>query len=159
MSPETSSANEPLSQTLALQKPVNVLIRTLLKTPGLSSGIGKRLMTLHVVGRKSGRHLDIPVAYTAHEGRIYVGTAFAWGKNLRTGEPLDVTFKGKRRTADVEVVKDETGVVALLDLMCRDNHQFASFNKIGLDAGGNPVPDDMRKAWEHGARVFRLTLR
>jgi hypothetical protein len=159
MSPETSSANAPLAQPMAIQKPMNAVIRTLLKTPGIASGIGKRLITLHVVGRKSGKHMDLPVAYTKHEGLILVGTPFAWGKNLRTGEPLEVTYKGKLRTADVEVAKDETDVVALLDVMCRDNRQFAKFNKIGLDAAGNPVADDLRKAWEHGARVFKLTLR
>jgi hypothetical protein len=144
---------------MAIQKPMNAVIRTLLKTPGIANGIGKRLITLHVVGRKSGKHMDLPVAYTNHEGLILVGTPFAWGKNLRTGEPLNVTYKGKLRTADVEVAKDETDVVALLDVMCRDNRQFAKFNKIGIDAAGNPVTDDLRRAWEHGARVFKLTIR
>jgi hypothetical protein len=143
---------------MAIQKPMNVMIRTLLKTPGIANGVGKRLITLHVVGRKSGKHIDVPVAYTKHQDAILVGTPFAWGKNLRTGEPLKVTYKGKLRTADVHVAKDETDVVALLDVMCRDNHQFAKFNKVGFDAAGNPVPDDMRRAWEHGARVFKLTL-
>jgi hypothetical protein len=143
---------------MAIQKPMNVVIRTLLKTPGIANGVGKRLITLHVVGRKSGKHIDVPVAYTKHQDAILVGTPFAWGKNLRTGEPLNVTYKGKLRTADVYVAKDETDVVALLDVMCRDNHQFAKFNKVGFDAAGNPVPDDMRRAWEHGARVFKLTL-
>ncbi|HTJ68753.1 MAG TPA: hypothetical protein VL551_14555 [Actinospica sp.] len=159
MSPETNSANAPLAQTMVIQKPLNALIRTLLKTPGISGGVGKRLITLHVVGRKSGKHIDIPVAYTLHEGGILVGTPFAWGKNLRTGEPLQVTYKGKPRTADVVVAKDETDVVALLDVMCRDNRNFAKFNKVGFDAAGNPVPEDMRNAWQHGARVFKLTLR
>ena len=159
MTPQSSPADAPVAQTMAIQKPMNVVIRTLLKTPGIASGIGKRLIILHVVGRKSGKHMDLPVAYTNHEGLILVGTPFAWGKNLRTGEPLEVTYKGKPRTADVEVAKDETDVVALLDVMCRDNHNFAKFNKVGFDSAGNPVPDDMRKAWEHGARVFKLTIR
>ena len=143
---------------MAFQKPMNAVIRTLLKTPGISSGIGKRLITLHVVGRKSGKHMDVPVAYTNHENAILVGTPFAWGKNLRTGEPLGVTYKGKPRTADVYVAKDETDVVALLDAMCRDNRNFAKFNKIGFDTTGNPDPADLRRAWEHGTRVFKLTL-
>jgi hypothetical protein len=159
MSPETSSANEPLAQTLALQKPMNVLIRTLLKTPGVANGIGKRLITLHVVGRKSGKQIDVPVAYTQYEGSILVGTPFAWGRNLRTGEPLNVTYKGKLRTADVYVAKDESEFFPLMDVMCRDNHNFAKFNKVGFDAAGNPNPADLRRAWEHKARVFKLTLR
>jgi deazaflavin-dependent oxidoreductase (nitroreductase family) len=144
---------------MALQRMTNVVMRGLLNTPVISSGIGKRLITLHVVGRKSGKHYDVPVAYLDHEGAILIGTPFAWGKNLRTGEPLEVRYKGKRRTADVEVVKDETGVVALYDVICRGNHAFARFNKVRLDASGNPDPGDLRAAWENGGRVFKLTLR
>jgi deazaflavin-dependent oxidoreductase (nitroreductase family) len=144
---------------MALQRMTNVVMRGLLSTPVISSGIGKRLITLHVVGRKSGKHYDVPVAYLDHEGAILIGTPFAWGKNLRTGEPLEVQYKGKRRTADVEVVKDETGVVALYDVICRGNHAFARFNKVRLDASGNPDPGDLRAAWENGGRVFKLTLR
>ena len=144
---------------MPLQNMNNAIVRGLLSTPGIANGIGKRLITLYVVGRKSGKHYTVPVAYTSHDGKIVIGTPFGWGKNLRTGEPLEVKYKGKKRTADVEVVKDETGVVAMYDVICRDNHQFARFNKVQLDKTGNPDPGDLRDAWEHGARVFKLTLR
>ena len=43
--------------------------------------------------------------------------------------------------------------------MCRDNPQFAKFNKIGLDADGTPKADDLHAAWAAGARSFVLTPR
>ena len=144
---------------MALQSLSNAIVRGLLNTPGIASGIGKRLITLYVVGRKSGKHYTVPVAYLNHDGKLIIGTPFGWGKNLRTGEPLEVKYKGRRRTADVEVVQDETGVVALYDVICRGNHAFARFNKVRLDASGNPDPGDLRAAWENGGRVFKLTLR
>ena len=144
---------------MALQSLSNAIVRGLLNTPGIASGIGKRLITLYVVGRKSGKHYTVPVAYLNHDGKLIIGTPFGWGKNLRTGEPLEVKYKGRRRTADVEVVRDETGVVALYDLICRANRQFANFNKVRIDAAGNPDANDLRAAWENGARVFKLTLR
>ena len=144
---------------MALQSLSNAIVRGLLNTPGIASGIGKRLITLYVVGRKSGKHYTVPVAYLNHDGKLIIGTPFGWGKNLRTGEPLEVKYKGRRRTADVEVVQDETGVVALYDLICRANRQFANFNKVRIDAAGNPDANDLRAAWENGARVFKLTLR
>lgn len=163
MSSQTPSApaGTPRAQTMALQRLANSFVRGLLATPGVASGIGKRLITLHVVGRKSGRRFSIPVAYARQEGtdEILVGTPFGWGRNLRTGEPIEVTYKGRRRTADVEVVKDETGVVRLYDVICRDNHNFARFNKVGLDKAGNSDPADLRRCWESGARVFKLKLR
>lgn len=161
MSSETSSApaQGPRVQTMALQGVMNVFMRGLLSTPGIANGIGKYLVTLHVVGRKSGRHYSIPVAYTPHEGALLIGTPFTtWSKNLRTGQPLEVKYKGRRRTADVEVVDDEAGVVTLFGVMCRANRNFANFNKVRLDKDGNPNEDDLRAAWQSGARAFKLTL-
>ncbi|HEV2953041.1 MAG TPA: hypothetical protein VG015_03000 [Candidatus Dormibacteraeota bacterium] len=125
----------------------------------MSRAIGKRLITVYVVGRKSGRHYDIPVAYTQHDGGLVVGTPFAWGRNLRTGEPVEVRLRGRRRTADVQVFSDEAGVVEQYGIIARDNHQFAKFNMIGIGPDGSPNPDDLHLAWAGGARAFRLTPR
>lgn len=161
MSSQTPSAaaGKPQAQTMALQGLANTVIRGLLATPGVAAGIGRRLITLHIVGRKSGKRYSIPVAYSRHDDKILVGTPFGWGRNLRTGEPIEVTYKGRRRTVDVEVFKDETDVVRLYDVICRDNHNFARFNKVNMDKAGNPDPADLRQAWEGGARAFLLSLR
>lgn len=153
----TPATLAPRAQTLAVQGFVNRIIRGLLRTPLLSQLIGSRLVTLYVVGRKSGRHYAVPVAYTRHEGDLLVGTPFGWGRNLRTGEAVEIRLKGRRRVADVQVLADEPGVVDAYAVMARDNHNFAKFNKIGLDSGGNPVPQDLHLAWAAGARAFRLT--
>ena len=46
---------------------------------------------------------------------------------------MHIRLAGKRRSADVPVVTDQTGVVGHFASMARDNHQSARFNKIGLD--------------------------
>jgi hypothetical protein len=84
---------------------------------------------------------------------------FAGARNLRTGEPVHIRLAGKRRSADVQVVADETGLVEHFASMARDNHQFARFNKIGLDQRGDPRPGDLHLAWAAGARVALLTAR
>jgi hypothetical protein len=121
--------------------------------------MGSRLVTLYIVGRKSGRRYTIPVAYTRDKGDLLIGTPFGWGRNLRTGEPIEILLKGRRRQADVRAFTDEADVVGLYATMCRDNKQFAKFNKIGFDASGKPEPDDLHMAWMAGARAFRLTPR
>jgi deazaflavin-dependent oxidoreductase (nitroreductase family) len=153
------SEQSPRAQTLALQGLANWTVRGLLRTPLLCRVLGSRLITVYVVGRKSGRHYSVPLAYTRHDGIILIGTPFAWGRNLRTGEPVEIRFKGRRRRADVQAFTDEADVVGLYTVMARDNHQFAGFNKIGLDQSGNPSPADLHLAWAAGARAFRLTLR
>jgi len=157
--PGGQSATAVRAQTLPLQGLVNRVIRGLLRAPLLGRLVGKRLITVYLVGRKSGRHYAVPVAYTRRDGTLLVGTQFAWVRNLRTGEPVDIRLDGKRRSADVQVVADETGVVEHLAMMARDNHQFARFNKIGLDRRGAPRPGDLHLAWAAGARVVLLTPR
>jgi deazaflavin-dependent oxidoreductase (nitroreductase family) len=113
---------------------------------------------VYVVGRKSGRRYAVPVAYTPHDGTLLIGTPFGWGRNLRTGQPVDIRIKGKRRPADVQVATDSAGVVELYAVMARDNHQFAKFNSIGIDPTGDPDPTDLHLAWASGARAVRLLL-
>ncbi len=144
---------------MKLQNVANRIVRGLLATPGISRGIGSRLVTLYIVGRTSGRHYTLPVAYLNHGGKLLFGTPFAWGRNLRTGEPIEIRLQGRRRPADVEVFTDEPSVVEHYATMCRDNAQFAKFNKISLDAAGTPDPADLHAAWAAGARSFLLTPR
>ena len=153
------AAAGPRAHTLPAQGLVNRLVRGLLRTPVLCRLIGRRLITLYVVGRKSGRHYAIPAAYTAHDGSLLVGSQFAWARNLRTGEPVDVRLAGKRRTADVEIFTDEASVVERYAVIARDNRGFAKFNKIRFDRQGNPSVADLHLAWGAGARVARLTPR
>jgi hypothetical protein len=129
----------------------------LLRTPLLCRLVGRRLLTVYLVGRKSGRHCAVPVAGTRRNGSLLAGTQSAWARNLRTGEPVHIRLAGKRRSADVHVVADETGAVGHLALMARDSHRFARFNKIGLDQRGDPSADDLHLAWAAGARVALRT--
>jgi deazaflavin-dependent oxidoreductase (nitroreductase family) len=147
------------AKTLPIQGPVNSMIRGLLHTPLLARIVGRRLVTLYVVGRRTGRHYAVPVAYTRHEDNLLVGSQFAWIRNLSNIEPVHIRLSGKRRQADVQVLTEEAAVVDHLALMAKDNHQFAKFNRIGLDRDGNPSSDDLRLAWAAGARVAILTPR
>lgn len=149
----------PRAQTMAMQNVGNRIVRGMLRTPLLCRLAGSRLVTLYIVGRKSGRHYTVPVAYTRSEGDLLIGTPFGWGRNLRTGEAVAIRLKGRRRLADVEVFTDERAVTDAYGVMCRDNRTFAKFNGVGLDAAGNPDQTDLHLAWAAGARAFRLTPR
>jgi len=144
---------------LRFQSLANLVTRGLMRTPLVSRGIGQQLVTLYVIGRSSGKRYSIPVAYTEHEGRLLIGSPFPWVRNLRTGEPLEVLYKGRRRTADVEVVADEAAVVGYYTVMCRANRTFANFNQIELDGDGSPNPSDLHAAWRSGGRAILLSLR
>ncbi len=136
-----------------------MIIRGLLRAPLLSRAVGRRLVTIYVVGRKSGRRYAVPVAYTQKNGSLLVSSQFAWARNLRTGDPVRIRLRGDLRTADVRVLTDEAGVADHLATMARDNHQFAKFNRIRIDENGNPVPEDLHLAWTAGARAAELAPR
>jgi deazaflavin-dependent oxidoreductase (nitroreductase family) len=144
---------------MRLQGLVNRVVRGLLRTPLFCRAIGKALITLYLVGRKSGRRYTVPVAYVSHDGALLFGTPFGWGRNLQTGQSIDIRLKGKRRSADVQVISDEAGVVELYEVMVRANGNFAKFNKIGLDQAGHPNAEDLHAAWAAGAKAFLLTPR
>jgi hypothetical protein len=144
------------AQTMRYQGAANAVARALLRVPLLNRLVGRRLIVIDVVGRSSGKLYRVPVAYSRHQGELLVGTPFAWGRNLRSGEPVTILLKGRRVSADVTVLTDESDVAAAYEVMARDNRQFAAFNKIRLDAAGNPDPEDLHLAWAAGARAFRL---
>ncbi len=138
---------------------MNVIVRGLLRTPLINRLIGRRLVTVYVVGRTSGRRYAVPVAYTRSDAALLVGSQFAWIRNLSTGNPVDLRLRGKRRPSEVQVVTDEAGVADLLGSMAEDNHQFAKFNRIRLDQRGRPLADDLHLAWKAGTRVAILSPR
>ncbi|WP_214401177.1 nitroreductase/quinone reductase family protein [Pseudonocardia lacus] len=155
---DPSRSTAPRARTMRFQGVVNRIVRGLLAAPLLSRVVGQRLISVHVVGRKSGRRFTVPVAYTRHHGALLIGTSFAWARNLRTGEPVEVRYLGKLRTADVRVHTDEADVVRRYDAIARDNRQFAAFNGIGFDADGAPRAEDLHAARASGARVLELTV-
>jgi deazaflavin-dependent oxidoreductase (nitroreductase family) len=153
------SGGQPRAQTMPGQRLVNLVVRALLRTPGLGRVVGRRLVTLYVVGRKSKRRYAIPVAYLVQEDDLLIGTSFAWVRNLRTGEPVAIRLRGKLRRADVQTYTQETEVVWAYAHMARVNPTFAKFNNIHMDRDGEPDRHDLELAWLGGARAIRLAPR
>jgi Domain of unknown function (DUF385). len=150
-------SQQPRAQKLRFQGAVNRVMRTLLRVPIISKLPGQRLVLLEIVGRRSGKHFELPVAYTRQGSDLLVGTPFAWGRNLSTGDTIDIVLMGKPQQAAVVAYTDHDGVIEAYGAMCRDNKAFANFNKVGIDKQGTPDPADLEAAWKAGARAFRLT--
>ena len=89
---------------------MNIVVRGLLRTPGLSSLIGSRLLTLYLVGRNSERRYSLPVACLADGNDFLLGTSAGWRHKLRLGQPVAVRLRGKRRWADVTTYTKESDV-------------------------------------------------
>ena len=72
---DPASPSEQRAHTMPGQRAVNLLVRGLLRAPGLAPIVGGRLVTLYVVGRKSGRHYCVPAAYMAEGNDLLIGTS------------------------------------------------------------------------------------
>jgi hypothetical protein len=158
MNSEAAARPAGQARTLRFQNIVNWIMTKVLRSP-LAAGPGRALILLHIVGRKSGKRYDVPVAYANDGDDLVIGTPFAWARNLRSGEPIQVHYMGTQRTADVEVRADLDSVVSDYAILCRANKNFASFNNIRRGADGAPDSADLQAAWEQGARSYRLRIR
>jgi deazaflavin-dependent oxidoreductase (nitroreductase family) len=138
---------------------VNLVVRGVLRTPVLGRVIGGRLVTLYVVGRRSGRRYTVPVSYLARGDDLLIGTSSGWARNLRTGEPVALRFKGRVRLADVRTLTSEPDVVTAYAQLAVANPAFARFSGVHVDQDGNADRRDLHLAWVGGARVIRLTPR
>ncbi|MFF2084291.1 hypothetical protein ACFVVM_10960 [Nocardia sp. NPDC058176] len=153
----TTTGPEPLRP---YQSALNTVVRSLLKVPGLSGVVGKRLATLHVVGRSSGKVYDIPIAYTNHEGSLIIGTSLRpWVKNLRGGAEVRISRGSAPETFTATVHTDEAAVLDLFAVIARDNKQNAKFNGIGYTPDGEPSKADIYQTWQQGGVVVELTPR
>jgi hypothetical protein len=132
------------------QRAVNLLVRGLPRTPGPAPIVGGRLVTLYAVGRKSGRHYRVPVAYLAEGNDLLIGTSSGRGRNLGTGEPVAIRLKGKRRRAGVQVSTKQPEVISAYAHMAPAHPTVAKFSNTHLSEDGEP---DHHDSTSHGPAV------
>ncbi|MEE3852825.1 hypothetical protein VZC37_20970 [Gordonia sp. LSe1-13] len=146
-------------QKMKYQDAANRLVRGVLATPVLHTLVSGRLLTLYIVGRRTGRLYTLPVAYTRVGDALLIGTHFPWRKNLETGTPIEIRLRRHRQTADVEAFTDEADVVAHYGEICHGQPQFAKMNNVTIHPDGTPDADDLHRLYAVGARSFRLNPR
>jgi deazaflavin-dependent oxidoreductase (nitroreductase family) len=140
------------------QRSGNAAVRLLLRSP-LHRALSGRLLTITVIGRRTGREYAIPVGYAEHDGALLVGTAGTWRRNLRPGTPVKIRLRGRDRQADPEVITDEARAAELYRAILRRNPVHGRFAGIGIEPDGSANPADLRRALARGVAVVRLSLR
>jgi len=91
----------------------NPAVRALLRSP-MHAALDKALLVLHIVGRRTGRHYDIPVGYLQLDGDLVAITEHAWRANVRGGADIEITIRGHRRRMHCILDEDPTTVAATL---------------------------------------------
>ncbi|WP_084525740.1 nitroreductase/quinone reductase family protein [Nocardia vaccinii] len=138
-----------------LQRTWDATVRYLLRSR-LHRLFSGKLLIITVVGRKTGREYANPVGYASYEGDLLVGTAARWRHNLRDGEPVRITLRGKEIRADWAVITDEEPIAELYRIILEQNPVHGRFAGISLDADGNVNRAELRAALARGTAVVRL---
>lgn len=92
---------------------INPVVRAVARSR-LHRLVDPALLILHLIGRRSGRRLDIPVSYLTVGDRLLVTTQHTWRRNLRGGAAVEVTLRGRRQPAYAALVEDPAEVAAVL---------------------------------------------
>jgi deazaflavin-dependent oxidoreductase (nitroreductase family) len=135
----------------------NNIPRAVLRSPlhGLMDG---RFILLGFSGRKSGRAYRVPVAYVEHEGALLVGAGAPWVKNLADGRPITVWYRGRKREATPEFVRDRAEFARLANVILKVNPVWGRFNQLALGPDGTVDPNLLDQALSRGTTLIRLRL-
>jgi len=134
---------------------MNPLVRVALHSP-LHRLLDDAALILHVVGRKTGHHYDIPVGFTDLDGRLVVVTQHRWRRNLAGGVDLDVTRFGRRQRMHADLVADPASVADVIQRAMRRVGPADVEHRMGviIDAAAPPAAAELVEA----VREFDLAV-
>ena len=120
---------------------VNSAMRWLLSSPSRASRVGEHLLLLHLRGRKTGRRIEVPVAYRgAPDGRLLVLTSSLWRVNLRGRSEVEVTLRGRRLPACAELVEDVDAVAQVYRALIAEQGYAKAGRRMGIRINVARVP-------------------
>jgi hypothetical protein len=115
---------------------VNVPMRFVLERPR-STPLGKRLMLVYLIGRKTGRQYKQPVSYVRDDETLLTPGGGRWKLNLVEGQPTHVRLRGRDISLRPELVRDPVEVDRLLGVMSAKNPMVGRFVPIPKGADGH----------------------
>ena len=120
---------------------VNRVLSWVLSSPRRASRVGEQLLLLHLTGRKTGRQIDVPVAFrNASDGRLLVLTSSGWRVNLRGRRDVEVTLRGHRSPAVAELVEDGDAVAPVLRALISEQGYAKAGRRMGIRINVDRVP-------------------
>lgn len=139
-----------------LMRIANVPMRFLLALP-FPTPLGKRLMLVFHIGRRTGRRYRQPVSYVRADGVLLTPGGGRWTRNL-TDAPVRLRLRGRDREAQAELIDDPAEVDRLFAVMSRANPMLRRFVPIPMTPDGHLQPDRLELALRHGFRIVRWHL-
>lgn len=120
---------------------VNAVVRRLLRRPRPPKQLGEHLLLLHLTGRRTGRPIDVPVAYQrTDDGELLILTNSVWRFNLRGGAPVQMTWRGRRTQAAAQLVEDPSQVAAVYQALIADVGRARAGRRLGIRINVDRTP-------------------
>ncbi len=119
---------------------VNRVMRWMLSAPRRARRMGGSLLLLHLTGRKTGRAIDVPVAYASVGERLLVLTTSGWRVNLRGRPDVEVTLRGRRVGARAELVEDPDAVAQVYGARIADVGHAKAGRRMGIRINVDRMP-------------------
>lgn len=130
-----------------LMKAINPIVRWRLGRRARGE-TARRLMVLHVTGRKTGNRYRVPVGRQMVNGRLCAFTDGSWRHNLRGGADVEVRIDGKTKSARAELEEDP-GRIARVFLERIEEVGVADASRalgIRVNVARNPTLHELRDA-------------
>jgi hypothetical protein len=118
----------------------------------------KRLMLLHLTGRRSGHSYRQPVSYVRDGDSLLTPGGGNWKLNLEPGRPERIRLDGRDVTARPDLIEDVHEIDDALMTMTAANPRTASFIPIARQDDGHFDRDGLINAVTHGFRFVRWHL-
>jgi hypothetical protein len=134
---------------------INPLLRWLAASR-LHRPLDGSLVVLHVTGRRTGRHYDIPVGYVRLGDRLLVTTQHRWRTNLRGRQSLDATVSGVRRTVRLRLDEDPVSIARTYEAVIERYGWRDGGRRLGLTTTSGEAPS--QDQLEAAARTYRLAI-
>ena len=136
---------------------INSVLRWVLSSPRRASRVGNHLLLLHLSGRKTGRMIDVPVAYReGPDGRLVVLTSSVWRVNLRERPKVEITLRGLRLPARAELVEDVNAVAQVYGALIQELGHAKAGRQMGIRINVDRAPT--HEELVEAARRDRLSL-
>lgn len=97
---------------------VNKAVIPLFGAPVVGGALGRSMTVLRYTGRRSGKSVQVPVAFTVAGDTVSIGVAFpdkkSWWRNFTgDGAPVHLTIAGVERSGHATARRNDAGEVGV----------------------------------------------
>jgi deazaflavin-dependent oxidoreductase (nitroreductase family) len=136
---------------------LNIPMRRILGLP-FATPLGRRLMLVHIIGRKTGRLYRQPVSYMKDGQTLLTPGGGRWKLNLHPDQQVRIRLRGQDVWATPEIISDNDAVNSDLTKMAAANPRMKSFIGIPQEPSGRFDEQRLKQAVDYGFRVVRWHL-